>query len=320
MGVELPLSDKLASKCLELLEGLLAHNHGHVFATPVNPVELSLDDYFDIIKKPMDLGTIQMNLMSGSYRSLDDFQSDVHLTFKNAMLYNVKGSVVYGMAVELKGKFETDFKKIIITDKGARSEYSVCGLCGRGERKFEHPMIFCQCVNCRDLYVRRNTFFFVSADKQYACCKECYEAEKNPEGIIDFGSTKIKKSELSKRKNDEVHEESWVQCDDCKRWIHQICGMYNNNTCPGEEEGSAYYLCPLCLLSEREEYGDPPTLHKAPSANDIPRTKLSDWLEKHVSKNMDEQIKKLAEEKARAEVRTLWSPLSRTRLPIPIQL
>jgi hypothetical protein len=57
------------------------------------------------------------------------------------------------------------------------------------------------------------------------------------------------------------------------------------------------------LLDKRKKDGDALNLPEAPSANDIPRTKLSDWLEKHVSKKMDARIKELAEEKAETEVR-----------------
>jgi hypothetical protein len=59
----------------------------------------------------------------------------------------------------------------------------------------------------------------------------------------------------------------------------------------------------LCLLEKRKKSGDPPTLPEAPSANDIPRTKLSDWLERDVHKRVDTRMKELAEEKAEAEVR-----------------
>lgn len=110
----------------------------------------------------------------------------------------------------------------------------------------------------------------------------------------------MKKSELIKRKNDEVHEESWVQCDDCERWIHQICGLYNTRQ---DKENKSAYSCPLCLLEKRKKSGDPPNLPEAPSANDIPRTKLSDWLERDVHKRVDIRMKELAEEKAEAEVR-----------------
>jgi E1A/CREB-binding protein len=76
---------KLKTKCLEVLKGLQTHQHGWVFNCPVDPVELGLPDYFDIIKKPMDLGTIQKRLENGSYHSIEEFSADVYLTFDNAI-------------------------------------------------------------------------------------------------------------------------------------------------------------------------------------------------------------------------------------------
>jgi len=104
---------ELKNKCVDILRGLQTHEHGWAFATPVDPVELELDDYFEIIKKPMDLGTIQETLDAGFYHSFEDFTSDVRLTFENAMRYNKERTIVHEMAKELKTKFEVDLQKLI---------------------------------------------------------------------------------------------------------------------------------------------------------------------------------------------------------------
>jgi len=291
------LPAELKIKNLEVLKGLQAHEHGWVFATPVNPVELGLDDYFDIIKRPMDLGTIQKKIDGGSYHSFEDFQSDVRLTFENAMKYNEERTVVHEMAKELKKKFEIDFQKLMkqLDKEHADNSKKVqaCGLCACEKLNFEPPVFFCNGVNCPTKRIRRNTHFHITADKQYAWCNQCFGELKGD--IIDCGTTKVKKAELTKRKNDEVHEESWVQCDDCERWIHQICGLYNTRQ---DKENTSAYSCPLCLLDKRKEGEDLP---EAPSANDIPRTKLSDRLEKDVHEKVNLRVKELAEEKAESE-------------------
>ncbi|EED87257.1 predicted protein, partial [Thalassiosira pseudonana CCMP1335] len=89
----------------DLLKGLSNHNHGWVFNSPVDPVELGLPDYFEVIKNPMDLGTVKKRLENGLYRSINEVEVDINLTFDNAMLYNPEGSVVWSMAKELKDKF-----------------------------------------------------------------------------------------------------------------------------------------------------------------------------------------------------------------------
>jgi hypothetical protein len=101
------LYDELISKCLDILKRLQEHEHGWVFSIPVDPVKLELDDYFDVIKEPMDLSTIRQNCYAKVYHSFDDFQSDVLLTFDNAMKNNKK-TCLYQMAWELKKKFEDE--------------------------------------------------------------------------------------------------------------------------------------------------------------------------------------------------------------------
>ena len=45
------------------------HKHGWVFAEPVDPIKLGIPDYFQIIKKPMDLSTVKVRLGSRSART-----------------------------------------------------------------------------------------------------------------------------------------------------------------------------------------------------------------------------------------------------------
>jgi E1A/CREB-binding protein len=96
------------SRCIDILTGLQTHQHGWVFNSPVDPVLLGVPDYFEIIKTPMDLGSVETRLKSGFYKSIDDFARDVYLTFNNATAFNEHGSNVYNMAKELEAKFIKD--------------------------------------------------------------------------------------------------------------------------------------------------------------------------------------------------------------------
>jgi len=42
------------------LQALKNHKHGWVFNEPVDPIKLGIPDYFQIIKHPMDLGTVKV--------------------------------------------------------------------------------------------------------------------------------------------------------------------------------------------------------------------------------------------------------------------
>ena len=52
-------------------------------------------DYYDIIKNPMDLSSIRSKLHSGSYKDPWEYVDDVRLMFDNAWLYNKPKSWVY---------------------------------------------------------------------------------------------------------------------------------------------------------------------------------------------------------------------------------
>ncbi len=66
---------------------------------PLNAVaDLGLNDYPSIIKKPMDLQTLEANLMRHKYPFLEDFFADVQLIWANCKTYNLAGSEIYRMA------------------------------------------------------------------------------------------------------------------------------------------------------------------------------------------------------------------------------
>lgn len=290
---------KLKSKCSEVLKGLQNHQHGWVFNNPVDPVELGLNDYFLIIQKPMDLGTVNKKLDNGVYHTVDDFMDDVNLTFNNAMQYNEQDSVVHDMAKELKAKAATDHKKLLMKleaeDREKRMNERACTLCGEEKLLFEPPVFFCNGLNCQSQRIRRNSHFYVGGNNQYFWCNPCYN-ELDSTTPIELMDMSIMKSDLMKRKNDEVHEESWVECDGCKRWVHQICGLFNTRQ---NKEYHTKYFCPLCLL-KRRKMGAKNT-PSPPSATSLPRTKLSEALEEHVREKVEKKKTELIREKCERE-------------------
>eukprot|EP00249_Psilotum_nudum_P024540 c29213_g1_i2 orf=446-2140(+) len=96
----------LMRQCGMILRKLMSHRHGWVFNEPVDVVKLGLHDYYQIIKKPMDLGTIKAKLESGKYTLPLEFAEDVRLTFSNATTYNPPGHDVHAMADLLLKMFE----------------------------------------------------------------------------------------------------------------------------------------------------------------------------------------------------------------------
>ncbi|XP_020876216.1 transcription factor GTE9 isoform X2 [Arabidopsis lyrata subsp. lyrata] len=102
----------LMKQCEALLKRLMSHQYGWVFNTPVDVVKLNILDYFNVIKHPMDLGTVKNKLTSGTYSCPSEFAADVRLTFSNAMTYNPPGNDVFVMADTLRKFFEVRWKTL----------------------------------------------------------------------------------------------------------------------------------------------------------------------------------------------------------------
>lgn len=107
-----PSNLMLMKQCEVLLNRLMGHEFSWVFNKPVDVVELNIPDYFNVIKHPMDFGTIKNKLLSGQYSDLLGFASDVRLTLANAMTYNPPGNDVHFMAKTLSKFFEMRWKSI----------------------------------------------------------------------------------------------------------------------------------------------------------------------------------------------------------------
>ncbi|KAF8711124.1 hypothetical protein HU200_029131 [Digitaria exilis] len=98
--------------CGNILRKLMDHKSGWLFNTPVDPVLFGIPDYFDVIRHPMDLGTVKKKLTSKQYRSTTEFAADVRLTFSNAMKYNPPGNHVHEIAKELNGIFDSEWESV----------------------------------------------------------------------------------------------------------------------------------------------------------------------------------------------------------------
>ncbi|KAL3624317.1 hypothetical protein CASFOL_033133 [Castilleja foliolosa] len=102
----------ILKQCEGLLKKLMTQQYAWVFNKPVDVVALKIPDYLDVIKKPMDLGTIKSKVTSGKYSCPLDFLADVRLTFTNAKTYNPPGTDVHIMADAMSQFFELRWKAI----------------------------------------------------------------------------------------------------------------------------------------------------------------------------------------------------------------
>lgn len=123
--------------CLEILEHVKCHSKAGPFMEPVDYVALDIPTYPEVIKRPMDLGTMAKKLDSGEYGNLPPpqasdsaavdairimvyglFLSDLCLIFDNCMAFNHEKDWIYKQAAVLK---KAALKKVdLIANKAMR--------------------------------------------------------------------------------------------------------------------------------------------------------------------------------------------------------
>jgi len=288
-GMKLTVS-KIKEMCKPVLEDLFKVPHAYsVFGAPVDPMHLGLPDYFDVVRMPMDLGTVMKRLEAGSYRDLHNFVTDVHLTFDNAMVYNPKNSDVYMMAKSLKREFDNKYRQKVNeferTLSLMRENPDSCLICGEPALKFEPPVYYCN-GTCAQR-IRRNAVYYSNFANSYHWCGPCFGAMKETD-VSRQPDCVITKAELmkNKKKHTDESDEGWVMCECCQRWTHQVCALFNMRRNTGDDVS---YVCPLCLQDKRRRNPEltivAPTIKKM-RADDLPVTILSQFLEKRIQKRL----------------------------------
>ncbi|NWT28865.1 BRDT protein, partial [Cardinalis cardinalis] len=88
-----------------VVRALWRHNFSWPFHQPVDAAALNLPDYYTIIKKPMDLGTIKKRLEHNYYTKAAECIEDFKTMFWNCYMYNKPGDDIVLMAEELEKVF-----------------------------------------------------------------------------------------------------------------------------------------------------------------------------------------------------------------------
>lgn len=102
---------RFADEVLKIISSPKHWQANQYFTHPVDPVALNIPTYFQIIKKPMDLGTVRQKLDGGMYEKAKDFEEDVRLIFKNCFKFNPEGDYVYSRGQELEKLFSQEWAK-----------------------------------------------------------------------------------------------------------------------------------------------------------------------------------------------------------------
>ncbi|XP_078075569.1 bromodomain-containing protein 2-like [Mustelus asterias] len=88
-----------------VVKALWKHHFAWPFQQPVDAVKLNLPDYYQITKKPMDLGTIKKRLENKYYYKAVECIEDINTMFTNCYVYNRPGDDIVVMAQTLEKHF-----------------------------------------------------------------------------------------------------------------------------------------------------------------------------------------------------------------------
>ena len=103
-----PISDKSPirkediKRLKEIINEIEDDPKSYEFREPVPWRELGLNDYPEIIKKPMDLKSARSKLVKQKYGKYEDFFKDVQLIWDNCKTYNIQGSDIYKLAEDME--------------------------------------------------------------------------------------------------------------------------------------------------------------------------------------------------------------------------
>jgi len=105
-------TNKIAIIKSNIIKAMWKHTHAWPFHTPVDTIKLGLPDYFEIIKKPMDMGTIKKRLENNYYWTSDECVADFNQMFTNCYIYNKPGEDIVIMAKSLEKFFISRVKTL----------------------------------------------------------------------------------------------------------------------------------------------------------------------------------------------------------------
>ncbi|XP_067945482.1 histone acetyltransferase p300-like [Watersipora subatra] len=232
---------------------------------PVDPAALNIPDYFDIIKKPMDLSTIRNKLDDGIYKCPWDFVNDVWLMFENAWMYNKKSSKVHKVCTKLSEMFESEINVLM----------KKLGYCCGKKYVFYPNVLVCYGKQSLTCTIAQYQAYYVY-ENRYTFCDKCFADITTDEVELTDELTGqplvVPREKFELTKNDVLDPEEMTTCKDCERMFHSICVQYLEAIC------DTGYLCDACLKVRNQKRKE-----NKFTARRLPICKLSTHIEERVN-------------------------------------
>lgn len=97
--------------CLKIISELMGWTILDAFKRPVDPIKDGVEDYFEVIKNPIDLGTIKSKLNNGGYDKFEDFVGDIKRIYLNCKEYNGTDNIFTDICADMISWFNNQVKR-----------------------------------------------------------------------------------------------------------------------------------------------------------------------------------------------------------------
>ncbi|KAK4160763.1 homeotic protein female sterile [Cladorrhinum sp. PSN259] len=117
LGAQQYSTDKKMNFCADLLTRMLSGPGFWTrvvgpFKDPVDPQRDGVPDYFDVVKKPMDLTTMKAKMDARQYTSEDEFLTDMNQIFSNCYTYWKETDPMWAACQKLQKSFEDKYSQM----------------------------------------------------------------------------------------------------------------------------------------------------------------------------------------------------------------
>lgn len=187
--------------CQQVLKELTSKKYesfSYPFLEPVDPVALNCPTYFDYVKEPMDLSTVQNKLNNNQYENAEEFEKDIRLVFKNCYIFNPEGTAVNMMGHRLEAIFDKKWIDRPITpptpppmSEDEESEYE-----SEDEIEIDESMVTTPAITFLEEQISRMKEELIKLKKE--------EIEKIRKERASQPKKKIKKNKVNKKKKIET--------------------------------------------------------------------------------------------------------------------
>merc|ERR1711909_49558 len=116
MGKKRPGDARMMKKMKKLIEVVMQYqdSDGRTLSEPFYklPSRKELPDYYEIIRKPVDIAKIQQRIEEDRYEDMDALERDFMTLCKNTQHYNEDGSLIFEDSIVLQSVFTNARERI----------------------------------------------------------------------------------------------------------------------------------------------------------------------------------------------------------------